>query len=465
MSLPSSMDYTKILPVAAGNPRAMRRTFLPVNGTSFTANGNNIIRIELSASQFWDAKHSYLRFKCTFANGAGNDVGLDNGGLHGFIRRLRVEQAGSVLYDCNRYDKLLAAILLPTQSNMSVIGDRSIAEGQRLGTVGTAGATNTPLAGGATTGAIVANQHNDEAQIDNAGDIILCAPLVGSLFSQDKLVPLQLLSSSPLTIEIELAPPGDIGVTALADMTNYTISDVAYVASLVDVAPEVDNQIRMIQELAGGHIVLNCNDFTHFNGNIPAGAQGQQAINVPARRKSIKSLLFVGASDTFAGGGGARRARFNQSFGGNFNMSNYQVKVGSIMHPATPILVNCEPANGPDYNGRGEALLELMKCFMPVNNVIGAGALSRLNYALTDCDTGGMATTGLTPRYSPFGIDMEAFQRTAIESGVNTADRSTPITLLINIGGPNVEAINVDAFVSYDALYYIDRSGVISVSH
>ena len=47
MSLPSSMDYTKILPIAAGNPRAMRRTFQPVNGTSFTATGNNIIRIDL----------------------------------------------------------------------------------------------------------------------------------------------------------------------------------------------------------------------------------------------------------------------------------------------------------------------------------------------------------------------------------------------------------------------------------
>ena len=45
MSLPSSIDYTKILPIAAGNPRAMRRTFLPVNGQSFTAAGNNIVRI------------------------------------------------------------------------------------------------------------------------------------------------------------------------------------------------------------------------------------------------------------------------------------------------------------------------------------------------------------------------------------------------------------------------------------
>jgi hypothetical protein len=62
-ALPSSIDYTKILPIAAGNPRVMRRTFLPVNGQSFTAEGNNIIRIEISANQFWDAMHSYLRFE------------------------------------------------------------------------------------------------------------------------------------------------------------------------------------------------------------------------------------------------------------------------------------------------------------------------------------------------------------------------------------------------------------------
>ena len=59
-ALPSSIDYTKILPIAAGNPRAMRRTYLPVNGQQFTSQGNNIVRIEISASQFLDPLHSYL---------------------------------------------------------------------------------------------------------------------------------------------------------------------------------------------------------------------------------------------------------------------------------------------------------------------------------------------------------------------------------------------------------------------
>lgn len=53
----------------------------------------------------------------------------------------------------------------------------------------------------------------------------------------------------------------------------------------------------------------------------------------------------------------------------------------------------------------------------------------------------------------------------SVFAGVNTSDRSTPITLLLNIGAAAAEAIQVDAYVAYDALYYIDSSGIISVSH
>ena len=462
MSLPSTMDYTKILPIAAGNPRAMRRTFLPVNGQSFTATGNNIIRIELSADQFWDAKHSYLRFDVVLNNAAALTAGLDSGGLHAFCRRVRLEQAGSILFDCNRYDKLLSAILLPCQSNLATQADRSITEQGRFDNQGDAGNLNVAETAANTSGAFINGIHNEQGQFAINGTFTLCAPLVGSLFSQDKLVPLQLLSSSPLTIEIELAPALDVFVNAgAADMTDYTIQNVAYVAQLVDVSPEVDNQVRMIQELSGGAIVLNCNDYTHFNGNITANAAGQQAINVPARRKSIKSLLFVAASQTF--GAGQQRIRYNTSSGGTMNLIDYQVKVGSVMHPATPI--RCNFNVGGDVNTRAEAFEELTKCFMPVNNVVGLGGLSRVNYATQTGAAANMPISNSTPTYCPLGVDMEAFQRTAIEAGLDTSSRSTPISLLLNLGGGVAEALNVDAYVSYDALYYIDRSGVISVSH
>ena len=462
MSLPSSLDYTKILPIAAGNPRAMRRTFLPVNGQSFTAAGNNIVRIEISADQFWDPMHSYLRFDIT--NGAATSA-MDFGGGHGFIRRLRLEQAGSIIMDTNRYDRLLAGILLPSQGGYDNLQHRTITENIPGGNnvSAAAGATTAPIAAGVATGSVTTAPAPATDYLAAAATTSYSIPLVGGLFSQDKLVPLQLLSSSPLTIEIELAPAVDAMVSAAGGNTDYTMANVRYIAQLVETSPDVDAQVRMVQEMSGGHIVLNSTDYTHFSGQVPANAAGQVAINVPARRKSLKSLLFVGASQT-----GANFTNFRQSFGGNLGLNNYFVKIGSINHPATPI--ECRfTAGGPGgalLNGRGEALTELAKCFGTAGSLIGTGILNRMNYALlSGAVANGRLAAGVPFKFSPFGIDLEAFQRTAIESGVNTADRSTPISLILDIGTVLAEVQVVDAFVSFDSLYYIDSTGIISVSH
>lgn len=460
MSLPSSIDYTKILPIAAGNPRAMRRTFLPVNGQSFTASGNNICRIEISASQFWDPLHSYLRFNVI---SGGQTCGADFGGGHGFIRRLRLEQAGNVIMDCNRYDRLLSAILLPCQSGADSQAHRSLTEMQTYGNAVAAAGLNAPAAAGVVTGGYLTAITSSNTQIAAGATTQYTIPLVGGLFSQEKLVPLQLLSSAPLVIELELAPAFDCMISAAGGNADYTMQDIRYIAALVDVSPDVDAQVKMVQEMSGGHIVLNSTDYTHFNGNITANATGQQAVNVPARRKSMKSILFCGASQT-----GLTNNNYRQSFGGNMQLNNFFVKIGSINHPATPIECNFN-ANGPggaDLNGRGEALMELSKCFGTTGSVVGLGQLNRMNYAvLPGTAANGRLAASVPYQFCPIGVDLEAFQRTAIESGVNTADRSTPITLILDVGVAVAEAINVDCYVSFDSLYYIDSTGIISVSH
>ena len=55
--LPSNVDYTKILPLAVES-RSRRRSFFPTNGQQFTSDGNNIIRIDISASAFLDSNMS-----------------------------------------------------------------------------------------------------------------------------------------------------------------------------------------------------------------------------------------------------------------------------------------------------------------------------------------------------------------------------------------------------------------------
>ena len=49
-------------------------------------------------------------------------------------------------------------------------------------------------------------------------------------------------------------------------------------------------------------------------------------------------------------------------------------------------------------------------------------------------------------------------------AGVNTADRSLPISLIIDIATAQAQATNVDAYVAYDSLYFIDEMGTIRVS-
>ena len=51
-----------------------------------------------------------------------------------------------------------------------------------------------------------------------------------------------------------------------------------------------------------------------------------------------------------------------------------------------------------------------------------------------------------------------------ILAGVNTADRSLPISLIIDVAAAQGEACNIDAYVAYDSLYFIDEMGSIRVS-
>ena len=46
MSVPDSIDYTSILPMAVES-RVRRRGFVPSNGASFVSNQNNIIEIPM----------------------------------------------------------------------------------------------------------------------------------------------------------------------------------------------------------------------------------------------------------------------------------------------------------------------------------------------------------------------------------------------------------------------------------
>tara|TARA_R100001129_G_scaffold75289_1_gene51447 strand:- start:228 stop:1679 length:1452 start_codon:yes stop_codon:yes gene_type:complete len=479
--VPEQINYTKILPLAVES-RARRRSFLPTNGQLFNSAQNNIIRIDLSANAFLDTKESYLRMKLT--NTTGQTLGLDFGGGHGVIQRLRVLQQGRVVSDVQNYNKLLSAILLPVQGNQSQVACRSVLEGVRYGNSAPGGgAGNMAVADQLEcTGAIVNTPTNANDQIAANGEWVFCIPLVNGLLgsTQDKLVPLQLLGSSPIEIEITLAPSLDIGVFAGAVVAGYQIDDVRYMASLVEVGPEVDQHLREVQAASNGRLVLNGIDYSHYTGNIAANALGTQSLNIPTRRKSLKSILFVGASRDFGAVGG-QDVVYNLSYGGHFQANTYQLKVGNTFIPQLP--VDADFAGGGNAFARAEPLNELAKCFGSIGGTHGTGVFSRINWAVADCDAQTAAPGDTMPiespgggasvsyRFCPLGIDLEAFQPGShgegsgtIESGIDTASRSLDVTLNIDIAAVQQTAIVVDMYAVYDSIYFIDVEGNLQVS-
>lgn len=472
--LPKTLDYTDVLPLAVES-RSRRRTFFPVNGATFNSAGANIIRIDLSADALLDTQHSYLRFDFTPNT---RSCGFDTAGGHAFIRRIRVEQSGTILEDINAYNRLMGGIVLPCQSGVDHHRERTITEhirdaGQlddlaagttltqnfRAINVTAVGDSGVDALGMSTMALAQGCHHNADDQIDTTETATFCIPLNTGLLNNDKLLPLMLMSA-PLTIEIELAPSVQPVCWNTDNTGDYDISNVRYIANLIEVGQDVAGQLRMVQEMSGGVLTLAGQSYRHFTGTLSNGA-GEQVINVPARVKSMKSMFFVSS-----GANPDLYSTYDVSYGGNISLDNYQLKIGSVVYPPTPI--QCKFGDGdPDKSGvsfkRSEPLMELAKAWGNVGSTKGLGQLRALNYAQSK---GTKATTSGEVVYAPFGMDLEAFQRVAIESGVNTADRSLPISLILGFDGTNAPANNtqLEVYVLADALFYINGDGSMSVS-
>ena len=373
----------------------------------------------------------------------------------------------------------MSSIILPCQGDESSLSTRSIKEGQRYANSAVAGGAGVMTVAGVAeiTGACVNTPTNavDSTAAAAAGSAhTFSIPLMNGLLgtTQDKLVPLFLLNSSPIVIEITMAQSVDVGVWAAAP-GGYTLNNIRYMASLVETGPAVEEQIRMVQGASGGRLVLNGVDYTHHTGNIAANVRGRVTLPIPVRKKSIKSVLFVGASETFGGGAGAQINRYNLSYGGHMNLTDYQLSVGSRRVPEIPIRFNAALLGAT--TNKATYFSELAKCFGETGSAHGLGALSRVNCANRSGVTALMALPSAggaalaSHQFAPFGIDCEAFQPDgkgggALESGIDTASDSKPLALNLDIGLAIAENLVVDMYVVHDSIYFIDSVGALRVA-
>ncbi len=497
-SIPKSINYQDVLPVAVPAV-ARRRRYYPQNGTNFNFVGTREIRIEVgSTNALLDPQHSYLEFFIN--NTVAQTVGLDIGGGHIFFDEVSVEQGGRVLCKQQAHNRLHAGILSSAQMSLDGQATESLTQGQRAynGVAGGAAGQIAPAAGiQARDGGVAAlSKHSDNTQIAAGAFARFTMAMPTGLFTQDKLLPLPLVSqSNPITLVFRMANSQDVGAWNIAPLFGaIEIVRANYVAQMIEVGGDVIGQLRMMQEMGGGQLTISGQDIEHSSDLIPAGSAGEIPIRIPGRKRSIKSLLFQINSEDFTNGGGLNVAHFyNLSFGGNANMNSYQLKVGSVVYPPTPIQCwgNCARAGAALVNRprpeqeRGECAMELAKALGTLGFNKPTGRLSNLTYGtntvfavgagspnLSDGDNGDGANS-LTPAGNtetcvcPFGLDLESFQQTAIESGIDSETMAMETTLLCNIDDitSGAEDKNVHCYIIYDQHYYFNADGSVTFSN
>jgi len=495
-SLPKSISYEDVLPQAIPAV-ARRRKYYPQNGTSFNFIGSREIRIEVgSINSLLDPSHSYLEFECRNTNAAAT-FGYDIGGGNCLFSSMRVEQGGRVLTEIREYNRLHAAILNYAQDSTNGQFTNSLTSAQRAlnGAGGGAGGMTGRAANGLGSDTYGNVKHNSDAQIPAGTGYRFTIPVMTGLFTQDKLIPLPLVrQDAPITLVYEMEQADNCGVWSAAPaLGDLSIVNIAFNAQLIEVGQDVIEQMKMMREMSGGQLAISGQDYEHNSDILPANSVGEQIIRIPGRKRSMKSLFFTIQSQTFANGGAGMAVDncYSLSYAGCANMLEYQLKVGSVVYPPTPIQAfQAEPVANAGELERGECIMELAKSLGTLGFRNPTGRLNTITYGvagngvsgITNGDTGDGAGNTLAPQSNdvhavcPFGLDLDAFNHTAIEAGVDSQTMAQETNLILNIGpgdpaagvpivGSGLQPKIVFCYVLYDQHYYFNDDGMITFSN
>ena len=274
----------------------------------------------------------------------------------------------------------------------------------------------------------------------------------------DRYIPLIMLNAG-FTIELTLCDVNRIGITqteqegatgvvaTLIDSA-WTVSNVKYVSHLIDLERDFYDRLRLVMDDAGGTLQLAGQTYRHFTGSLPSGA-GPHTITLPARVKSVKSIFGTFIDSTQMGS----KDCYDTSVFQSGYLNSYRFEIGSVRYPQSDVKADTR-----------ENQVELMKAWGKLGDYSHQQSYQHKHTTNGEVIRDGKTLPSSTLSAYTIGYDFEAFQRVALESGINTADRSLPINFICSRSEETDFATRADFYVLTDAIFYINLDGTASVS-
>ena len=230
----------------------------------------------------------------------------------------------------------------------------------------------------------------------------------------------------------------------------YEITNVRYVAHLIDLERSFYDRLRMVQQQSGGVLQIAGQSWRGFRAT-QSNTQNQ-ALNCPARVRSIKSFFWKYGHTPDS-------QHYTLSAAPHNFLTSYQLSIGATRFP--PTANACHPATN-----KVAPYTELQKAFGKIGSNLHPDRLNSQNYLNSDGTTANFGRGSIVP-FGCYGIDLESF-RHEIENGIDTSSRALPITLHTGASAvPNANGNCFDCFmwILYDSLFYINMDGSVSVSN
>jgi hypothetical protein len=414
---PLNFSYNQ-LPSAVPAKKVTRR-FQASNGDVFKPSGTSVIRIPLRDEGFLDGSNSYLKF--TITNNSTGNLQLDYN-ANAIITRTRV-LAGAVEIENIDRSNVLVNMLMQTQGSEDYFKVNSIIAG--------------------------ASGDDEDDSTTLQGEVLLagetatyCIPVFSGFLNCGKYIPLGLMKTNSLTLELYLESDAGAGVYAIDPAGNgYEVTNVEYIASIIHLKDPMVQKSLENQMLTSGLEFHGTTYSTHINSLN--STQTTASINIPERAVSLKALITVlRPNDTTFAHTSLMPKYPHTSSGTSFN---WYYKIGSELLPQQAV------------SSSAESFIEFQKTYNQLFD------LKQSCYATNQRWNAPWATNTNAGCFS-MTISTEAFAHTdSMESGLNTADSALSISLIasgILLTGHDAEVIT---YGYKDCIWRIDNTGVFQV--
>jgi len=460
-ALPVEMNYT--LPASLPSAKNFEIRVQPVNAQSFTA--GNVLQFDIPCGrrgQYLDPNTTYVRFKATYthAGTAGTDTSRLLGSAYSYFNKQECYGNNSVLLESINEVGVLASMLFNCQLNDSDRKGLSPALGFDYNTYSfptTANAAANTTTANSTGVNTVSSASSTVAHQINANTTLAgltfdyAIPLIGILGSgTDKMFPIGAIYG----LRFELTMDSYSNFTKLFTGTNQvsgcTISDVEFVANVIELSPESQSLIEMANPQK---IHIRSQSYRQASNYLSASqGSGTNDLLVGIRLSSLKSIYMA------CWPANAQELKY-AGVNPNLDQGTCFVIAGQN-YPQRTMNPSAKPA---------DCYMELQKSFGALNTTVFNGVMAKTGFYSASTAYGYMpayqfaaaaTASGYTPIISPnqfyLGVDTEVVARKAnLLSGINV--NSSPMFFRAQVGSAlAAQQHTLNFFGYYDLVLEID---------